>query len=76
MYIYIYIYHFLFSFFCVSAELWLGKHKPVDTAGAVLARTCGEDTGGGGWAVHDGEEYGWNGQEHCDEESGEDCGVD
>ena len=30
----------------MSAELWLGKLKPVDTAGAVLARSCGEDTRG------------------------------
>ena len=30
----------------MSAELWLGKRKPVDTAGAVLAKTCGKDTRG------------------------------
>ena len=41
----------------MSAELWLGKRKPVDTAGAVLARTCGEDTSGGG-AVHEDVEVG------------------
>ena len=52
----------------------------VGTAGAVLARTCGEDTAGGGWAVHGDDERGGDcgGRECCDDECGgrECCGEE
>ena len=62
--IYVFIYYFLV---CLPYLCWWSVSK-VDTAGEVLARTGGEDTGGEG-AVHEGDE-----EEHQEHEGGRgDC---
>ena len=86
-YIYVYIYFILFVLiyfmiyflFCLPSFGWSSLSK-VNTAGVVLARTCGEDTAGGGWAVHGDDERGGDcgGRECCDDECGgrECCGEE